>query len=193
MAYDKNITITNWTDNPTTTNLNFLAPSQFVFTMQRLGGVSFTCQTANIPNISLQPSQQFSRMKDVPFPGDTISYGDLLITFLIDENLSNFKALQDWMTQITAKLDTEDYNRYISRQPGFPEAGNKQLKPIAPTMTDATMTITDSNNNANVEVRFKDLFPTSVEALQFDVTDTSFPYLTASASFAFSFYELVRI
>ena len=44
-------------------------------------------------------------------------------------------------------------------------------------MTDATMTITDSNNNANVEVRFKDLFPTSVEALQFDVTDTSFPYL----------------
>ena len=105
--------------------------------MQRLGGVSFTCQTANIPNISLQPSQQFSRMKDVPFTGDTISYGDLLITFLIDENLSNFKALQDWMTQITAKLDTEDYNRYISRQPGFPEAGNKQLKPIAPTMTDA--------------------------------------------------------
>ena len=116
MAYDKNITIQNWTDNPTTTNLNFLAPSQFVFTMQRLGGVSFTCQTANIPNISLQPSQQFSRMKDVPFPGDTISYGDLLITFLIDENLSNFKALQDFMTQITAKLDTEDYNRYISRQ-----------------------------------------------------------------------------
>ena len=53
------------------------------------------------------------------FTGDTISYGDLLITFLIDENLSNFKALQDWMTQITAKLDTEDYNRYISRQPGF--------------------------------------------------------------------------
>ena len=126
-------------------------------------------------------------------PGDTISYGDLLITFLIDENLSNFKALQDWMTQITAKLDTEDYNRYISRQAEFPEASNKQLKPIAPTMTDATMTITDSNNNANVEVRFKDLFPTSVEALQFDVTDTTMPYLTASASFAFSFYELVRI
>ena len=55
---------------------------------------------------------------------DTISYGDLLITFLIDENLSNFKALQDWMTQITAKLDTEDYNRYISRQP---EAFLKQV------------------------------------------------------------------
>lgn len=193
MAYDKNITITNWTDNPTASNLNFLAPSQFVFTMQRLGGVAFTCQTANIPNISLQPSIQYARVKDTPVPGDTISYGDLLITFLIDENMTNFKALADWMIQITADLNTDDYNAYINRQPGYPEAGNQQLKPIAPTMSDATMTITDSNNNANVEVRFHDLFPTSLEALQFDITDTSMPYLTASASFTFSKYEMVKI
>ena len=60
-------------------------------------------------------------------------------------------------------------------------------------MTDATLTITDSNNNANVEIRFKDLFPTSLEALQFDITDTSMPYLTASASFSYSYYDMVKI
>jgi hypothetical protein len=193
MAYDKNITITNWTDNTAASNLNFLAPSQFVFTMQRLGAVAFTCQTANIPNISMQASTQVSRLKDTPVPGDRVTFGDLIITFLIDENMTNFKSLADWMTQITADLDTEDYNRYINRQPGYPEAGNKQLKPIAPTMTDATLTITDSNNNANVEIRFKDLFPTSLEALQFDITDTSMPYLTASASFSYSYYDMVKI
>ena len=87
MAYDENITITNWSDNATTQNLNFIAPSQFVFTLQRMSGVAFTCQTANIPNVSLQPSTQFSRVKDTPIPGDTITYGDstnagLLVNFI---------------------------------------------------------------------------------------------------------------
>lgn len=193
MSYDANVTVTNWTDSVAASNLNFLTPSQFVFTLQRLEGVAFTCQTANIPNISLQPSTQFSRLKDTPVPGDTISFGDLLITFLIDENMVNFKALQDWMVQITADLDTDDYNAYINRQAEFPTARNQTLKPIATTMTDATMTITDSNNNANIEVRFKDMFPTSLEALQFDITDTTMPYLSASASFAFSYYEIVKL
>ena len=193
MAYDENITITNWSDNATTQNLNFIAPSQFVFTLQRMSGVAFTCQTANIPNVSLSPSTQFARVKDTPIPGDTITYGDLLITFLVDENMANFSALHDWMKDITADIDTDDYNAYINRQAEFPTARNKNLKPIAPTMTDATMTVVDSNNNANVEVRFKDLFPTSLEALQFDITDTAMPYLTASATFAFSFYEIVKL
>lgn len=193
MAYDANVTVTNWTDSIAASNLNFLTPSQFVFTMQRLEGVAFTCQTANVPNISLQPSTQFARVKDTPVPGDTITFGDLLVTFLIDEDMKNFKALQDWMVQITADLDTNDYNAYINRQAEFPTARNATLKPIAPTMTDATMSITDSNNNVNIEVRFKDLFPTSLEAIQFDITDTTMPYLTASASFAFSYYEIVKL
>ena len=66
-----------------------------------------------------------------------------------------------------------------TRQAAHPTASSQTLKPIAPTMSDATMSITDSNNNANVEIRFKDLFPTSLEALQFDITDTSMPYITA--------------
>lgn len=193
MAYDTNVTITNWTDSVAASNLNFLTPSQFVFTMQRLEGVAFTCQTANIPNISMSSSLQATRMKDTPLPGDTLVFGDMLITFLIDENMTNFKALQDWMVQITADLDTDDYNAYINRQAEFPTARSATLKPIAPTMTDATMSITDSNNKVNIEVRFKDLFPTSLEAIQFDITDTTMPYLTASASFAYSHYEIVKI
>lgn len=193
MSYDANITYTNWTDSVAASNLNFLTPSQFVFTLQRLEGVAFTCQTANIPNISITPTMQMTRVKDTPVPGDTVTFGDLLITFLVDEDMVNYKALQDWMIKITADLDTEDYNRYINSQAGIPTARNSVLKPIAATMTDATMTITDSNNNANIEIRYKDLFPTSLEALQFDITDTSMPYLTASASFAFSYYDIVKL
>jgi len=193
MAYDKNITYTNWTDSIAASNLNFLTPSQFVFTLQRLEGASFTCQTANIPNISITPTMQMTRVKDTPVPGDTITFGDLLITFLVDEDMVNYKALQDWMVKITADIDTEDYNRYIRSQPNMPTSNTASLPPIAATMTDATMTITDSNNNANIEIRYKDLFPTSLEALQFDITDTSMPYLTASASFAFSYYDIVKL
>jgi hypothetical protein len=194
MAYDKNINIQTWVEsNPVAGNLNFLAPSQFVFTMQSLPTVAFTCQTANIPNISMGQSTQFSRVKDTPVPGDTLQFGDLLITFLVDEDMVNYKALADWMIAVTGDIDTRQYETYVNSQAAHPTASSQTLKPIAPTMSDATMSITDSNNNANVEIRFKDLFPTSLEALQFDITDTSMPYITASCSFAFSFYEIVKL
>ena len=194
MAYDKNINIQTWVEsNPVAGNLNFLAPSQFVFTMQSLPTVAFTCQTANIPNISVGQATQYARVKDTPVPGDTLVFGDLMITFLVDEDMLNYKALYTWMRSMSGDIDTREYDTFINSQAAHPTAASKTIKPIAPAMSDATMSITDSNNQANVEIRFKDLFPTSLEALQFDITDTSMPYLTASCSFAFSFYDIVKL
>jgi hypothetical protein len=194
MAYDSNVNIQTWVQsNPVQQNLNYLAPSSFVFTMQNLPTVAFTCQTANIPNTTLGMSTQFTRVKDTPVPGDTLQFGDLLITFLVDEDMVNYKALYTWMRAVSGDIDTKEYTDYINSSAAHPAASSSTLKPIAPTMTDATMTITNSSNNANVEIRFKDLFPTSLEALQFDITDTSMPYITASASFSFSWFDIVKL
>lgn len=194
MAYDSNITVQTWVDNnPLNANQNFIAPSAFVLTMQSLPTVAFSCQTANIPNITLGQSTQFARVKDTFIPGDTLTFGDLLITFLVDEDMVNYKALYDWMRNISGDIDTAEYESYVRSQPQQVNASQKTNLPIAPTMSDATMTITNSANNANVEIRFKDMFPTSLEALQFDTTDTSVTYLTASCSFAFSYYDIVKL
>jgi hypothetical protein len=195
MAYTPDSNITTWVDSETvSSNLNFLAPSQFVFTMNSIRDVAYTCQTANIPNVTLGSSPIATRLSDVHMPGDTVTYGELIITFLVDEDMVNYKSLHDWIRKVGTAVDTAEYDEYIRNQ----RARRSELEgvkpvPIAPTMTDATLSIMNNNNVANIEIRFNDLFPISLEALQFDITDTSVPYLTAAATFQYKNYDIVKL
>ena len=50
--------------------LDYASPIQFRFKCTKLPEVEFTCQTANIPGISLGSGTQPTSLVDVPIPGD---------------------------------------------------------------------------------------------------------------------------
>ena len=77
--------------------LDYASPIQFRFKCTKLPEVEFTCQTANIPGISLGGATQSTPLLDVPVPGDKLTFGSLDITFLVDENLENFREIHGWM------------------------------------------------------------------------------------------------
>jgi hypothetical protein len=186
-----NVTDSNWTQS-VDQNTNYIAPSQFLFTMSSVKNVSYYCQTANIPAVNLGQAQMNTRVKDIAVPGDKVTFGDLIITFLVDENMSNYKELFEWIKKIGTAEDTDDYMRYIREQAyKHPTSAYTKPTPMAPTMTDATLSILSSSNNVTNEIKFYNLFPISLEGLQFDTTDTAYTYLTASASFHFSHYEII--
>ena len=56
--------------------------------------IEFTCQTYNIPNISLTTTQP-TPLVDAADTIDKINYDSLDITFLVDENLNNYKEIHD--------------------------------------------------------------------------------------------------
>ena len=58
---------------------------------------------------------------------------------------------------------------------------------------DATLTVMSSKNNPIMEVRFSDLYPVSLGALQFDQQLTDVTYLTATATFSYKLYEMFTI
>ena len=64
--------------------LDYASPIQFRFKCTKLPEVEFTCQTANIPGISLGSATQPTPLIDVPLPGDKINYQSLDISFLVD-------------------------------------------------------------------------------------------------------------
>ena len=71
--------------------LDYASPIQFRFKCTKLPEVEFTCQTANVPSISLGETTMPTPLKDIPIPGDNVSYSSLDISFLVDENLNNYK------------------------------------------------------------------------------------------------------
>ena len=59
--------------------------------------------------------------------------------------------------------------------------------------SDATLTILNSKNIAKTEVRFQNVFPTSIGSLSYDVKAADVDYLQAQASFTYMNYDIVQI
>ena len=47
-------------------------------------------------------------------------------------------------------------------------------------MSDASLFVLDSNDNPNIEIKFKDMFPVSLSGLDFDLSGGDSPYFVGS-------------
>ena len=82
---------------------------QFRFKCTKMPLVEYFCQTANIPGISLGSAIVPTSMYDYPVPGDNISYQSFDISFLVDENLNNYKELHDWISGLGFPKNHEQF------------------------------------------------------------------------------------
>ena len=183
--------------------MDYASPIQFRFKCTKLPEVEFTCQTANIPGISLGSATQPTPLVDIPIPGDKISFQSLDINFLVDENLNNYKEIHDWLIGIGfpqnytqfQNLQTEGSDRFPGSTRSTAATGTSTPQPLSEggTYSDATLTVLNSKNIAKTEIRFQNIYPTSLGSLSYDVKLTDVDYLQASVSFAYMYYEIVQV
>ena len=170
-------------------NRNFLAPTGFKFTLDRAKSVSFFCNQANIPDISLGVAEQPTWLKDLPVPGDKMQFGDLNLRFLVDEDLKNYMSIQHWIRGLGYPEDMQEFRDLESeaRMPAnFGQDGDN-------IYSDGTLQILNSSLVPNYQVVFKDMFPYSLTTLSFDATDTDIEYFSADVSFKYSIYNLTDL
>ena len=183
--------------------MDYASPIQFRFKCSKLPLVEYFCQTANIPSISLGSATVATPLYDYPVPGDAITYGSLDISFIVDENLSNYKELHDWISGLGFPKDTRQFlNLSQSSTDTFPgttsstvATGTSINQPIPEggTYSDATLTVLNSKNIAKTEIRFQNLYPTSIGSLNYDIQASDVDYLQVSASFNYFNYDIVQI
>jgi len=166
-------------------NRNYLSPVGFKFTLAKEPKVSFFCTNTRIPEITLQTEIQQNYLKDIDVPGDKITYGDLSIKFLVDEDMSNYMAIHDWITGLGFPESAQDYRDLLTIE-------NDVTQPSDPkrAFSDGSLYILNSNYNTTAIVKFKDLFPVSLTSLEFDSTQTDIQYFTAQASFKYTIYDI---
>jgi hypothetical protein len=166
-------------------NRNYLSPVGFKFTLAKEPKVSFFCTNTRIPEITLQTEIQQNYLKDIDVPGDKITYGDLSIKFLVDEDMSNYMAIHDWITGLGFPESAQNYRDLLTIE-------NDVTQPSDPkrAFSDGSLYILNSNYNTTAIVKFKDLFPVSLTSLDFDSTQTDIQYFTAQASFKYTIYDI---
>ena len=168
-------------------NRNFLAPVGFKFNLKRSPGVAFFCNQANIPDLNLGVAEQPTYLRDIPTPGDKIDFGDLNLTFLVDEDLTNFMEIQNWIRGLGYPENTQEF-RDLEASGQVPKPPYAQA--AQDIYSDGTLQILSSNLIAKFNVTFRDLWPYSLTTLNFDATDTDIEYFTANVSFKYTIYSI---
>ena len=194
------MTVTNsYTRQPT--KIDYASPTQFKFNIIKLPKVEYFCTAINIPGISLNFTEQRTPLKDIPVPGEKLTYQDLDVTFLVDENLENYREIHGWLTGLGfPKSRTEFKNLVDAAKDRFPTGGKSDSvsdpgkvvgapTPLGPVFSDATLLVLTSKNNANIEVRFSDVFPVSLTGLEFNQQANDIDYLTATVTMKYKIYE----
>jgi len=128
----------------------------------------------------------------------------LSMTFMVDENLENFQEIHGWLVGLGFPRDHSEFrnliaaggdrfpakNQSISTEIGKVKYGSPN---VGGTYSDATLTILTSKNNPQLEVRFRDVFPTALTGLTYDQQAADVDYLTATVSFSYSIYDFASV
>ena len=184
------------------TKLDYSSPTQFRFLINQLPKVQYFTVAANIPGITLGEGVFNTPLKDIPLLGDKLTYEDLTITFIVDENLENYIEMHTWLTAIGFPKDRSQFREFRSETSNVKTSTRGESKDIGDvkastpelSMTsDAVMTILTNKNNPVVECRFADVFPTSLSGLTYSQNQTDVEYLTAEVNFKYQIYEIVTL
>ena len=197
------MTVTNsLTRQPT--KLDYASPTQFKFSILKLPKVEYFCTSVNVPGISLGDATQATSLKNIPLPGDKLTYEPLQMTFLVDENLENFQEIHGWLVGLGFPRDHNEFQNLLTAGTDrFPSQSTSQstepgkvkfgAADTGGTFSDATLTVLSSKNNAQVEVRFRDVFPTGLTGLQYNQQAADVDYLTATVSFQYLVYDFASV
>ena len=185
------------------TQMDYASPSQFKFSLTKLPKVEYFCTEVNIPGLQLGNATQLTTLRDIPLPGTKLDFGDLVLTFLVDEKFENFEEIYTWLRSLGFPGEHGEYENLIAAgRNRFPVQGKNNINknagregsatPQGPVMSDATLSILSAKNNVIKEVRFRDVFPISVSGVGFSTQAGDVQYLTSSVTFKYLMYDFAE-
>lgn len=163
---------------PVPANINPLQSNGFMFGIQKLPEINYFCQEVTLPSLDLPAGSIDTPLSTIPEPGDKLSFGDLVLTFLIDEDMMNYVALHNWLIGLGFPESHIQYEQFINGE-----------KPAIAAVSDGVLQILSSSNNTIRTIRFVDMFPTSLSQVTLQSTTNDTTYIAATATFKYTYYR----
>jgi hypothetical protein len=161
-----------------TTNYNFLSPNNHRFVISRLPNTTLFLQKIELPTVKIGEISVGNPFIALNYSASSLEFGTLDIEFKVDEDLVNYREIFDWMTGLGFPESYKQYNDVKYRD------GNKGLR------SDASLLIVKSQNIANKEILFRDIFPMSLSGIASTTVSDDVNYMTASVKFSIRDYTI---
>lgn len=165
-------------------NKNMLSPVGFSFHVKKLPELNFFVQSITFPGVNLPIVDQPTPFKAVPRIGDHLQYGELNVSFKINEDLGNYIEIYDWLKGLAFP---DGFDQYADlAEP------NRQLTGDG-LESDAYLMVLSSAMNPIMRIDFEDVFPISLGDFTMDTRDTSIEYIETTATFKFLRYTFAPV
>lgn len=154
---------------------NYLNPVEFRFTIKRLPATQFFVQSASVPGINSGTTEQPTPFKNLYRPGDKLTYDDFVVTVIVDEHLESFIETFNWIEGLTKPESFDQYANLIEGDGLY---------------SDATLTLVTNAKNPNVEITFRDMFPTGLGQITLNTNANSVDVPTVDITFRYNSYDI---
>jgi len=147
--------------------VNYLKSNSFEFTLNKIPNTNFYIQQANIPDTTVDyPEIKSTYAEPVYNTGGRITYGELSLSFIVDEDLKNYLEIFNWIRGEVPKdnLPVDDLTPY----------------------EDGSLIILNNSYRPNIKVAFQKMFPISIDSINFDLTTTDPDPIIVSSQFKFN-------
>lgn len=158
---------------------NYLSPLEFVVTVKRMPNVQFFTQRTSIPGISINPVNVGSPFKTIFATGDNLAYGELNLSFVVDEKMNNFIEVFNWMHGVAFPEKFSQYRDLENSEFGI--------------LSDISIVVMNSNKNPVIKLDFINCFPTSLGEIILDTTASDLQYPEATVTLTYDSYTITQI
>ena len=155
-----------------------LSPLGFSFSIYKRPEFNFFVQSVTLPGIQLGTTDQPTPFKKIPIFGDHAEFGNMVVTFKVNEDLGNYIELYNWIYGLGFPTEYEEFAELRAR--------NNIGEGLE---SDGTLMILSSNQQPIMKIDIEDMFPIGLSDLTMDSRDTTMEYLEATAEFRFKIYK----
>ena len=149
--------------NPNT--FNHLDNVKFKFQMHRCPNVNYWMQSTQLPSMQIEGSVMPGMRRDIPIPGSKIEFENLIINFIVDQNLDNYYEVYKWFQEIQVAENVEQM------------------------VSDCSLHFLDGNNNVQRTIDFVGAYPLVMTELSLNSDDSDTVPVTCSVTFNYRYFK----
>lgn len=152
-------------------SINLLTSNRASFDLVGFPQFSASVTSFQLPEISLTEINVPTKYNTGKEAGTQVEFTQLSVDFLVDEDLSNWLEIYNWIISLGMPKDHAQYRGVNDRH------------------SDGSLIVYSSHNNVQNKFKFYELFPLSLSGIEFTEEDSEAIYRKATATFSLLYYE----
>lgn len=158
---------------------NYLSTGGFDIKVARLPNVEFFAQKLLLPGVSANPVETQTPLRSMYNVPDRLRFADFDLSFIIDENMENYREVFAWLEGIGTP---DNFNQYKNLQ-----------QSTEGLVSDITVLLLNSHKNPNIRFNFINCFPIGLTPVSLDMSQQDVQYAEATVTLRYDAFTIEKI